>query len=343
MSRLFAPEHGTGGGHQDMVAVSETVDPLTGIPVVSLYGDTLESLTPRLEWLQDLDVLVADLMDVGARYYTFAATVIRALETAGKTGLRVLVADRPNPLGGCLIEGNRVAGDFQSFVGELPVANRHGLTVGELCLMAVRQKRLDVDLQVVPSAGWKRDTWWDETGLPWVLPSPNMPTIETATVYPGSCLIEGTNLSEGRGTTRPFELVGAPWLDGPALARRLSEWNLPGCAFRAVRFLPGFQKHQGRECQGVQIHVTHRGRFRPVLTGLALVIASRQVSPEHFQWRTDPYEFVNDRLAFDLLAGGSSWRKMIESGADPRDIEASWQSELAAYRDEREEFLIYPS
>lgn len=326
-----------------MVAVGETYDPLLDVPVVSLYGKTEESLTPPLEALEDLDVLVADLMDVGARYYTFAATVIRTLAVAGKAGVRMVVADRPNPLGGRVAEGNLVAPGQESFVGEMPVPNRHGVTVGELCLMAVRQKGLDVDLQILPAAGWKRDMWWDETGLPWVLPSPNMPTLDTATVYPGSCLLEGTNLSEGRGTTRPFELVGAPWLDGKSYAGNLGRWNLPGCFFRPVRFVPGFQKHQGVECQGVQIHLTDRTVFRPVLTGLALVAAARELCPSQFQWRTLTYEFVADRPAFDLLAGGPVWREMIERGADPREIEESWKPELGAYLQARQEFLIYSS
>lgn len=324
--RLFAPEHGVGGGAQDMVAVDEVRDPVSGLPVVSLYGETEDSLVPRPEHLADLDVLVADLQDVGSRYYTFFATIVRALPVAARAGLRVVVCDRPNPLGRA-VEGNLVTESFHSFVGELPVPNRHGMTVGELCLMAREARGIDIELQVVAAEGWRGGDAWDEPGLPWVLPSPNMPTLDTALVYPGGCLFEGTNLSEGRGTTRPFELVGAPWLDARSLARRLEALALPGAAFRPARFLPGFQKHAGEECGGVQIHVTDRRVFRPVLAGLAVVIAAREEAPDAFRWRTERYEFVDDVPAFDLLAGTDSWRHAIEEGASARDIAASWDEE----------------
>ncbi len=340
--RLFAPEHGSGGDAQDMVAVDERRDALTGLPVVSLYGDDEASLTPTDAALAGLDLLVADLADVGARYYTFYATIVRALGAAARAGLRVVVCDRPNPLGGVQIEGNLVAPGYCSFVGELPVPNRHGMTVGELCRFAAVERGLAVDLTVVPCAGWSRALWWDETRLPWVLPSPNMPTLETATVYPGMCLVEGTNLSEGRGTTRPFELAGAPWLDGRALAAQLARWELPGVAFRPVRFLPAFQKHAGRECQGVQLHVTDRLAFRPVLTGVAFLAAARAQDPVRFGWRTEPYEFVADRPAIDLLAGGPGWREAIETGVEPAVIAAAWAADEAAFARFREPSLLYP-
>jgi uncharacterized protein YbbC (DUF1343 family) len=340
--RLFAPEHGSGGGAQDMVAVDERRDALTGLPVVSLYGDDESSLTPSEAALAGLDLLVADLADVGARYYTFYATIVRALGAAARAGLRVVVCDRPNPLGGVLIEGNLVAPGYRSFVGELPVPNRHGMTVGELCRFAAVERGLALDLTVVPCAGWSRAQWWDATGLPWVLPSPNMPTLETATVYPGMCLVEGTNLSEGRGTTRPFELAGAPWLDGRALAAQLERWGLPGVAFRPARFLPAFQKHAGSECQGVQLHVTDRLAFRPVLTGVAFLAAARAQDPARFRWRTEPYEFVADRPAIDLLAGGPGWREAIETGVEPAVIAAAWAADEAAFARLREPSLLYP-
>jgi len=341
--RLFAPEHGSGGGHQDMIAVDERRDALTGLPVVSLYGESEASLAPSDAALAGLDVLVADLADVGARYYTFYATIVRAIEAAARAGLRVVVCDRPNPLGGVLIEGNIVAPAYRSFVGELPVPNRHGMTVGELCRFAVAERGLAAELAVVPCTGWSRADWWGETGLPWVLPSPNMPTLETATVYPGMCLVEGTNLSEGRGTTRPFELAGAPWLDGPALAAQLARWELPGVLFRPVRFLPAFQKHAGTECQGVQLHVTDRLAFRPVRTGIAFLAAARAQDPGRFRWREEPYEFVADRPAIDLLAGGPGWREAIETGIEPSVIADSWAADEATFARLRQPSLLYRS
>lgn len=339
--RLFAPEHGIGGAAQDMIAVDEQRDPLTGLPVTSLYGTSEDSLTPRADAFDDVDLVVADLADVGARYYTFAATVIRALPVAAAAGRRVIVADRPNPLGGA-IEGNLFdEAGWRSFVGEIAVPNRHGLTLGELCRLAVRRRGIDVDLEVIPAAGWRRDRWWDATGLPWVLPSPNMPTLDTAAVYPGMCLVEGTNLSEGRGTTRPFELSGAPWLDATALARRLAGWQLPGVVARPVTFRPAFHKHAGLDCGGVQLHVTDRAAFRPVLTGLAFVAAAREQDPARFRWRTEAYEFVSDRLAFDLLAGGTGWREALEAGADPRDVARGWAAEESWFGQAREDFGLY--
>ncbi len=344
--RLFAPEHGASGAAQDMIGVDERRDALTGLPVVSLYGDDEASLAPRPEHLDGLDAVVVDLADVGARYYTFAATAIRLLPVAGARGVRVIVADRPNPLGGEAVEGNLFddapgPGGWGSFVGEISVPNRHALTLGELCRLAVRRRGIAVDLEVAPAAGWRRSMLWDETGLPWVLPSPNMPTLETALVYPGMCLVEGTNLSEGRGITRPFEIAGAPWIDPVALAARLAGWDLPGAVFRPLTFRPSFHKHAGQDCGGVQIHVTDRRAFRPVLTGLAFVAACRAQDPGRFRWRTETYEFVSDRLAFDLLAGGTAWRSAIEEGADPREIALSWEEDEARARAEGEPDRLY--
>jgi len=322
--RLFAPEHGVTGGHQDMVRVDEARDPVSGLPVTSLYGDTEDSLVPEHTALANLEVLVCDLQDAGARYYTFAATIIRTLPVAAASGVRVVVADRPNPLGGVAVEGNIVEPAFSSFVGELGIANRHGMTLGEMCELARTVRNIDVDLTVVPAAGWRREQHADETGLPWVMPSPNMPALETALVYPGACLLEGTNLSEGRGTTRPFEIVGAPWLEPGAFAARLGALKLPGVSFRPLSFVPTFHKHRGEVCGGVQIHVTDRARFRPVATGLALVVAARAEAPEAFRWRTERYEFVDAIPAFDLLAGTARWRQLIERGAAPADISAEW-------------------
>jgi uncharacterized protein YbbC (DUF1343 family) len=339
--RLLAPEHGVAGARQDMVAVDEWRDPVSGLPVVSLYGEDEASLAPPSAALEDVDVVVADLMDVGARYYTFVASMVRTMEVAAQCGCRVVIADRPNPIGGRAVEGPRVDARHRSFVGELSVSNRHGMTAGELCRWAVRERRIDVELRIASVEGWRRDEWWDETGLPWVPPSPNMPTLDTATVYPGACLLEATLLSEGRGTTRPFELVGAPWLDPRSFARRLSDFGLPGVAFRPLIFVPAFQKHGGAPCGGVQIHVLSRSLFRPVLTGVALLAAARAEDPQRFEWRREPYEFVADRPAIDLLAGSTTWREAIEGGASPREIEAAWRPDQAAFEEEREALLIY--
>lgn len=339
--RLLAPEHGVSAAAQDMVAVDEQLDPILQLPVVSLYGEDESSLAPPREALEDVDVVVADLVDVGSRYYTFAASVVRTLGVAASLGRRVLVTDRPNPIAGHLVEGPAVSPGWHSFVGELSVSTRHGMTVGELCLLARARRFPDAELEVVTCEGWRRDAWWDETGLPWVQPSPNMPTVETAAIYPGACLLEGTNLSEGRGTTRPFELVGAPWLDARALAETLNAQALPGVAFRPVCFVPQFQKHAGQVCHGVQIHLTRRSLCRPVLTGWAVLIAARDQDSSRFAWRTEPYEFESERLAIDLLAGSSRVREAVEAGASAREIEAGWQPEQAEFERERASFLLY--
>ncbi len=339
--RLFAPEHGVAAGLQDMEASTERRDPLSGLPVVSLYGADESSLTPPLEAFEGLDALVIDLVDVGARYYTFVATAVRCLEPAARAGVQVIVCDRPNPLGGVAFEGNAVAAAQRSFVGELSVPNRHGLTLAELCLLTRQRAGLDVALELVRAEGWERSAFWDETGLPWVQPSPNMPTLDTAIVYPGACLLEGTLLSEGRGTTRPFELWGAPWLHPERLAERLDGYGLPGVAFRPLVFRPTFHKHAGLDCGGVQIHVTERAAFRPVLTGVALLTGARAENPELFAWRTEEYEFVDDQPAIDLLAGTPLWRQMIEAGEGPWELAKTWQEAEREFQEERAGLLLY--
>lgn len=318
IAAVFGPEHGLWGTHQDMEGVSSGRDPLSGLPVRSLYGDDEASLAPDPAALDGLDALVFDIQDVGARYYTFVYSLLHAMEVAARCGVRVVVCDRPNPIGGADIEGNLVAAGFESFVGRWPLPNRHGLTVGELARLF--QERHPCDLDVVPMDGWRRDLWYDDTGLPWVAPSPNMPTLETAAVYPGMCLLEATNLSEGRGTTRPFETFGAPWLDPVRFAARLNEAALPGVRFRPLLFRPMFQKHAGVVCGGAQIHVTDRGAFRPVLTGLTVLAVARALAPDRFAWRTEVYEFVSDRPAIDLLAGTDRWRHALEGDVAPREI-----------------------
>jgi uncharacterized protein YbbC (DUF1343 family) len=337
---LFGPEHGLAGVAQDLEGVAPGRDPLTGLPVVSLYGPTVDSLHPSTEQLDGLEALVIDLVDVGSRYYTFQASMLYCLQAAARAGLAVVVLDRPNPLGGLAVEGPTVRHGFASFVGAHPIATRHGLTLGELATLYRARLRLDVDLTVVPCEGWRRADYHDQTGLPWVLPSPNMPTLQTALVYPGQCLLEGTNLSEGRGTTRPFELCGAPGIDGAALAQRLEAEGLPGVAFRPAWFRPTFQKHAGRTCGGVQLHVTDRDAFRPVRTGLAVLAALRDAWPD-FRWRTQTYEFVSDVPAIDLLFGSDRERLALEAGLPWAEIAQAWEAEEEAFRAERSAVLLY--
>lgn len=332
LAALFGPEHGFHGTAQDLIGVADTV------AVHSLYGATAESLRPTAAQLAGLDALVIDLQDVGARYYTFQATMLYCLEAA--PGLPVYILDRPNPLGGVAVEGPTLRAGYESFVGPHPIATRHGLTMGELARLYVAERGLNVDLTVIPCDGWRRGMYFDDTGLSWVLPSPNMPTVETAIVYPGQCLIEGTNLSEGRGTTRPFELCGAAGVDPIALARRLEAEALPGVRFRPSWFRPTFQKFAGVDCGGVQLHATDRAAFRPVRTGLAVLAALRALAPG-FAWRTETYEFVSDRPAIDLLFGSARERDALDAGAPWRDIAAAWAAEEADFAARRVAWLLY--
>ena len=278
---LFGPEHGIHGQAQDMETVGGST--YRRIPVYSLYGKDEASLTPSPESLKNVEVLICDLQDVGARYYTFIYTIAFCMAAAGKTGTKVLVLDRPNPINGHQVEGNTVAPEFRSFVGWYPLATRHGMTVGELARLFQGEFGVKCDLEVVRMKGWHRRRYMDEVDIPWVLPSPNMPTVDTAVVYPGMCLIEGTELSEGRGTTRPFECFGAPFIDPEALAKRLREFRLPGIRFRPIYFKPGFQKHAGQVCGGVQLHVTRRKAFKALLTGVAALKAVHDLYPKDFK------------------------------------------------------------
>jgi len=338
LRRLFAPEHGLTGAAQDHARIGAERDALSGLPVVSLYGKRLE---PAPDSLDGLDTLVVDLQDVGSRYYTFVWTMALAMRAAARVALPVVVLDRPNPLGGQRLEGNMPDPRFASFVGLYPLPTRHGLTIGELAGYLNDTHGLGSDLTVVPMLGWRRAMLWEATGLPFVAPSPNMPTVDTARVYPGGCLIEGTNLSEGRGTTRPFEWVGAPYLDGPGLARALDRRGLPGARFRAIGFEPAFHKWKGRRCGGVQVHVTDPDRFKPVATYLALLAEARRQAPHHFRWRKPPYEFEWRKLPIDLLGGGPSMRRAVELGASQERLEASWRRDLARFTRARRPFLLY--
>jgi uncharacterized protein YbbC (DUF1343 family) len=350
VTRLFGPEHGIRGEAQDMVGIDGTRDPRTGIPVTSLYGERIESLAPSSSDLADIDVLVVDLQDVGSRYYTFIWTMAMCMQSAARAGVSILVLDRPNPIGGVAIEGGEVLPWAESFVGLGSIPVRHGLTIGEVARLvragmpwggARFAQPLDCDLQVVAMHGWKREAFFESTGLPWVLPSPNMPTIDTALVYPGQCLSEGTNISEGRGTTKPFEIIGAPFLDGYRFAQCLSGYGLPGVRFRPLSFRPTFHKFAGQVCGGAQIHVVDRGAFRPYLTGVAILCALRAVAGEQFCWRTEKYEFVSERPAIDLLTGGDAVRLGVDCGASPTELAATWQEAETAFADRRRPVLIY--
>ncbi len=341
LAALFGPQHGIVADVQDnMVESAHGRDRRLGIPIWSLYGEVRKP-TPAM--LEGLDVLLVDLQDVGTRVYTFPWTLRLAMEACGEAGVRVVVLDRPNPLGGALVEGNLLGQAWTSFVGLEPVPMRHGLTLGELARWLRGERRVACELEVVPLGGWRRSMTWADTGRPWVLPSPNMPTPETAAVYPGTVLFEGTNASEGRGTTRPFEIVGGPWVDGEELAGHLARRELPGVVFRPLAFLPTFQKWAGRPCGGVQIHVTDAGAFRPYRTGLALLASLWALyRGAGFAWREPPYEYEAERLPIHLLLGDERLREGLEAGSDPRDLEAGWAAALAGWEAERAPYLLYP-
>ncbi len=319
--RIFGPEHGYGGEAQDMIGVAHATDPISGAPIVSLYGQAFEDLSPRREHLADLDVLLVDLSDVGSRYYTFVWTALLAVRAAHEAGVNVVLLDRPNPIGGRRIEGRPQRAGFQSFVGLEPIPVRHGLTPGEVVAEMASRDGIAVGpgeaLDVVAALDWDREsdaTRWDR---PFVMPSPNMPTADTALVYPGGCLLEGTNLSEGRGTTRPFEVCGAPWLDGVRLAEALHALPLGGFVARPLTFQPTFHKHAGQTCGGVQVHVTDRETFRPMATYVALIALAAFQAPNTFRFRTERYEFVDDVPALDLLVGSADLREGIGKGLEP--------------------------
>jgi uncharacterized protein YbbC (DUF1343 family) len=301
LAALFGPQHGFETTTQDnMVEWSSYRHPRLGIPVHSLYGDHRQ---PTDEMLEGLEVLFVDLVDVGARYYTFIWTLLLCLQAAARRNITVVVADRPNPINGKDTEGRPQQVDHLSFVGLHPLPVRHGRTIGELARLFHAERVPGADLVVLPLEGWDRAHYHDETGLPWVMPSPNMPTPATAVVYPGMCLLEGTNISEGRGTTRPFELFGAPWIDGLRLVKELNAQRWPGTHFREAAFQPGFQKYAGQICRGAQLHVTDRSAFRPLRTGLEIIRTIRDMHPGDFAWKQPPYEYEQDKLPIEILCG----------------------------------------
>ena len=339
LAALFGPQHGFHADVQDnMVETAHARHPRLGVPIYSLYSGTRE---PTAAMLDGLDLLVIDLQDVGTRVYTYIYTMANCLRAARRHGVRVIVCDRPNPIGGEAVEGPVLDPAFASFVGQFPIPLRHGMTIGELARLFNAEFGIGADLEVSRLGGWSRALYQDEAGAPWVIPSPNLPTLDSAVVYPGTVLLEGTMLSEGRGTTRPFELVGAPGIDPAALAGALDALGLPGVRFRPAAFEPTFQKHAGRPCGGCQIHVTDRRAFRPVLTGAAVIAACRQAAPERFAWRRPPYEYEHERMPIDILAGSDALRRAVDAGAAATDLAASWEAALAAFEPVRQRYLLY--
>ena len=336
LTALFGPEHGFDGSVADGEAVGDARHRRTGLPVFSLYGANRQ---PTADMLAGVDVLVFDVQDVGARFYTFISTLYHVLAAAGRHGRAVVVLDRPDPINGLAVEGPPVAPGLESFVGIAPIPIRHGMTVGELARYFNSEYRLGADLTVVAMRGWQRPMWFDATGLPWAPLSPGMPQLSTATVYGGMCFIEGTNLSEGRGTTLPFEVAGAPWLDGDALAQALNRLALPGVRFRPVYFVPSASKHAGVTCQGVQVHVTDRLAFHPVETGLHVVAACRALAPDRFEFLPSSWEGRPPH--FDLLTGDAAIREGLTAGAPVADLVADWPTLAAAFAEERRPYLCY--
>jgi uncharacterized protein YbbC (DUF1343 family) len=337
---LFGPQHGIRGETQDnMVEWRGFRDKKTNLPVFSLYSRTRK---PEPSMLRDIDVLVVDIQDVGSRYYTFIWTLELCMQACVETEKSVVVLDRPNPVGGLRTEGPVLDMTYGSFVGRRPLPVRHGMTIGEIGFYLRDTFYPSLNFHVIPMRGWKRKMWFDETGLPWIMPSPNMPTLDTAIVYPGMCLLEGTNISEGRGTTRPFELFGAPFIDPEALAKRLEEFRLAGVVFRPLHFKPTFQKYSGILCGGAQLHVTNRERFRPFRTGVAVLKTVYELYPGYFRWRKPPYEYETKKLPIDILAGTDRLRRDIEKGVSLDMMEEWWKEQCSGFqRRVRRNYLIY--
>lgn len=342
LGALFGPEHGVRGEAQYMVAVDDVArDRRTGVPVYSLYGHTFESLTPKPEWLTGLDALVFDIQDVGSRYYTYIYTMALAMKAAAKAKLAFHVFDRPNPIGLELSEGNLVGEKYRSFVGLYALPTRHAMTAGEIARLLNEQEGFGAELHVTPVPGLTRATTWAQTGRAFFPPSPNMPTVDTALVYPGMCLGEGTNVSEGRGTCRPFEQFGAPYLKSYEVADALNALKLPGVIFRPCSFTPTFDKWKGQSCEGAFIHVTDARAFLPLKTGIAVHQVCRQLGGAQFQWRADAYEFVDDVPAFDLLCGTDQVRVRMEAGRPLDELIEGFDAQTRAFEPLRRRYALY--
>jgi uncharacterized protein YbbC (DUF1343 family) len=339
LAALFGPQHGFRSDLQDnMIESPHARDARRRVPVYSLYSETRE---PTAEMLTGVDALVVDIQDVGSRIYTFIYTMANCLVAGRRHGIPVFVCDRPNPIGGDAVEGPMLEAGYESFVGQYPIPMRHGMTVGELARLFNEVFEIGADLTVMAMDGWTRDQYFDQTGLPWVMPSPNMPTLDTAIVYPGAVLFEGTQLSEGRGTTRPFELLGAPWIDAERFADGMNALQLPGVFFRPSMFEPTFHKFAQQGCGGIQSHVLDRHSYRPVLSGVALLSQFHKADPTRFAWRQPPYEYEHDRMPIDILAGSADLRQQIENHDDPRIIAALWEPDVEGFLSLRHGYLLY--
>ncbi len=337
LTALFGPEHGLRGEAQAGESVDTYTDPLTTLPVYSLYGKTH---MPTSDMLQGIDVLVYDIQDGGVRFYTFLATLAHVMQAAAEHHLPVIVLDRPTPIGGHKVEGPVLDPVYSSFVGPYPIPIRYGMTMGEIARLFNDVFEIGCQLEIVPLSGWKRGMWFDQTGLPFVPPSPNLPTLQSLTLYPGTCLVEGTNLSEGRGTTRPFEYIGAPWIDAEDLADRLNDLELPGARFRPVYYVPTFSKYRDQPCRGVHIYVQDREKFQPIVTTLHLLACVRSIYPDLFAWR-EPW-VSGGHYPIDLLSGGSTVREHLDAHKPIPDLVDGWQAALQSFCDNRARFLVYP-
>lgn len=339
LAAIFGPQHGFQSDVQDnMIETPHGRDEVRRVPVYSLYSDTRE---PAPEMLADLDVLLIDLQDVGVRIYTYIYTMANCLKAARRRGLKVIVCDRPNPIGGVQVEGPVLVRGFESFVGMYPIPMRHGMTIGEIARLFNDHFGIGANLEVIAMEGWRREMYFDATGLTWIMSSPNIPTFDTTTVYPGTVLFEGTKISEGRGTTRPFELVGAPWIVAERFAGAMNRRGLPGVFFRPAAFEPTFHKHARERCGGCQIHVRDRQSFRPVASAVALLETFRASDPDRFGWRDPPYEYEHERLPIDVLAGSPALREQIESGMAAGEIARSWESAVEEFDRVRQAVLLY--
>ena len=338
LAAIFGPQHGFRADLQDnMIETPHRRDARRQVPVFSLYSEVRE---PSAEMLAGLEALVVDIQDVGTRVYTFIYTVANCLRAAARHGLPVIVCDRPNPVNGVDVEGNLLREGYTSFVGQFPIPLRHGMTVGELALLFNRHFGIGADLHVVQMEGWRREMYFDDTALPWVMPSPNIPTLDTAVVYPGAVLFEGTKLSEGRGTTRPFELIGAPWIDGERLADAMNGRRLSGVHFRPAFFEPTFQKHARQGCGGCQIHVVDRELFKPVRTAVELIEEFHRQDPARFAWAEPPYEYEREKTPIDVLYGSDRLRQAIAGASVPALLD-SWRPEEDEFRRVRAPYLLY--
>lgn len=339
--KIFAPEHGLFGTEQDQITVADEVDAFTGLKAVSLYGQTKEELKPRSDDLEGIDALVVDIQDIGCRYYTYAYTMAFCIEACAARRIEVIVCDRPNPLGGVVVEGNVVHPGFESFVGAYPLAVRHALTIGEVARFLNATQKWQAKLTIVELQNWRREQLYPTTGGLWSQPSPNMPTFDTTVVYPGTCLFEATNVSEGRGTTRPFEIIGAPFVDPKEYAAALNAQKLPGVYFRPLYFKPTFHKFKDEACGGVFVHVTDVTVFESFYTGLAMVKTAHDLYPNEFDWRHEPYEYVTDKLAIDILSGSAQFRLNVERDESLADYRNAYIGEARDFHKQAVDFSLY--